>query len=206
MSALKASRIREMFKMYANEARPSPESSDCPRACGTSSQGRPRVRRTASAVSRRWRPSCHWNQRRCQDPRRIPWNRAASGTGPYGSSRRRHADRPQRDHAGVVQTDHGLSDPDAPHDDCSLGVDAVSNISRFFAYLIDNNVRFTVKGEIFKTTENDPDGLIPNPGRELERSEILQSSTSLGARLHRGDGRAHLQAHESRSRMGGTGA
>ena len=48
----------------------------------------------------------------------------------------------------------------------ALSADAVSNISRFFAYLIDNNVRFTVKGEIFKTTEKRIlTDLIPNPGR-----------------------------------------
>ncbi|MEM8710272.1 MAG: helicase-associated domain-containing protein [Planctomycetota bacterium] len=67
------------------------------------------------------------------------------------------------------------SDPDAPHDDASLGVDLVANISRFLAYIIDHAVRFTVKGEIFKTTEKRIlTELIPNPGRELERSEVLQ--------------------------------
>mgnify|MGYP003449865619 CR=1 FL=1 len=35
----------------------------------------------------------------------------------------------------------------------ALGVDLVANISRFLAYIIDHAVRFTVKGEIFKTTE-----------------------------------------------------
>ena len=67
------------------------------------------------------------------------------------------------------------SDPDAPHDNASLGVDLVANLSRFFAYILDNAVRFTVKGEIFKTTEKRIlTELIPNPGRELERSEVLQ--------------------------------
>lgn len=67
------------------------------------------------------------------------------------------------------------SDPDAPHDACSLGVDLVANVSRFFAYLHDHSVRFTVKGEIFKTTEKRIlTELIPNPGRELERAEVLQ--------------------------------
>lgn len=67
------------------------------------------------------------------------------------------------------------SDPDAPHDDASLGVDLVANISRFLAYIIDHAVRFTVKGEIFKTTEKRIlTELIPNPGRELERAEVLQ--------------------------------
>ncbi|MFT7075291.1 MAG: hypothetical protein ACJA0P_001293 [Planctomycetota bacterium] len=67
------------------------------------------------------------------------------------------------------------SDPDAPHDDASLGVDLVANISRFLAYIIKHAVRFTVKGEIFKTTEKRIlTELIPNPGRELDRTEVLQ--------------------------------
>ncbi len=65
-------------------------------------------------------------------------------------------------------------DPDAPHDEAGLGVDLVSNISRFLAFIIDNSVRFTVRGEIFKTTEKRIlADLIPNPGRELEREEVL---------------------------------
>jgi len=67
------------------------------------------------------------------------------------------------------------SDPDKPHDEASLGVDLVANISRFLAYIIDHAVRFTVKGEIFKTTEKRIlQDLIPNPGRELDRVEVLQ--------------------------------
>jgi len=65
-------------------------------------------------------------------------------------------------------------DPDEPHDEASLGVDLVSNISRFLAFIIDHNVRFTVRGEIFKTTEKRIlQDLIPNPGRELDRSDVL---------------------------------
>jgi hypothetical protein len=65
-------------------------------------------------------------------------------------------------------------DPDRPHDEAGMGVDLVSNLSRFQAYLLDHAVRFTVKGEIFKTTEKRIlQDLIPNPGRELDRSEIL---------------------------------
>jgi len=65
-------------------------------------------------------------------------------------------------------------DPDRPHDEAGLGVDLVSNISRFISYIMENNVRFTVRGEIFKTTEKRIlQELIPNPGRELERSEVL---------------------------------
>ena len=65
-------------------------------------------------------------------------------------------------------------DPDRPHGEAGMGVDLVSNLTRFQAYLLDHAVRFTVKGEIFKTTEKRIlQDLIPNPGRELERSEIL---------------------------------
>jgi len=66
------------------------------------------------------------------------------------------------------------SDPDKPAEEVSLGVDLASNISRFLNFLTENEVRFTVKGEIFKTTEKRILGeLIPNPGRELERGEVL---------------------------------
>ena len=66
------------------------------------------------------------------------------------------------------------SDPDKPAEEFSLGVDLASNISRFLSFLMENDVRFTVKGEIFKTTEKRILGeLIPNPGREMERSDVL---------------------------------
>ena len=66
------------------------------------------------------------------------------------------------------------SDPDRPFDEASLGVDLASNLSRFLGYIIEHNVRFTVKGEIFKTTEKRIlQELIPNPGRELERGDVL---------------------------------
>ncbi len=66
------------------------------------------------------------------------------------------------------------SDPDRPHEEHSLGVDLVSNISRFMGYLLEHNVRFTVRGEIFKTTEKRiQEELIPNPGRELTRAAVL---------------------------------
>lgn len=66
-------------------------------------------------------------------------------------------------------------DPDRPHDEASLGVDLVSNISRFLAFIIDHQVRFTVRGDIFKTTEKRILAeLIPNPGRELDRGEVLE--------------------------------
>jgi hypothetical protein len=66
-------------------------------------------------------------------------------------------------------------DPDRPHEELSAGIDLVSNISRFLAYLSENGVRFTVRGEIFKTTEKRIlQHLIPNPGRELTREEVLR--------------------------------
>ncbi|MEL6429112.1 MAG: helicase-associated domain-containing protein [Planctomycetota bacterium] len=66
------------------------------------------------------------------------------------------------------------SDPDAPHDARSLGVDLAANLTRFFAYLQENAVRFTAAGEIFKSTEKRIlTELIPNPGVELERGDVL---------------------------------
>jgi len=66
-------------------------------------------------------------------------------------------------------------DPDRPHEELSLGIDLVSNISRFLAYIDENGVRFTVRGEIFKTTEKKIlHHLIPNPGRELTREAVLR--------------------------------
>ncbi|MCZ6597712.1 MAG: helicase-associated domain-containing protein [Planctomycetota bacterium] len=65
-------------------------------------------------------------------------------------------------------------DPDRPHEELSLGIDLTSNISRFLAYLQENDVRFTMRGQIFKTTEKKIiQHLIPNPGRELSREEVL---------------------------------
>jgi hypothetical protein len=65
-------------------------------------------------------------------------------------------------------------DPDAPDSEHGLGVDLVSNISRFMGFLIEHHVRFTVRGEIFKTTEKRIlQDLIPNPGRELSRAAVL---------------------------------
>ncbi len=66
-------------------------------------------------------------------------------------------------------------DPDRPHEELSLGIDVFTNIARFLAFLSEHDVRYTVKGEIFKTTEKKILAhLIPNPGRELSREEVLQ--------------------------------
>ncbi len=65
-------------------------------------------------------------------------------------------------------------DPDAPHEAASMGVDLVANVSRFLAFIIEQNVRFTVKGEIFKSTgKRIVRDLIPDPGREIEREDLL---------------------------------
>ncbi len=65
-------------------------------------------------------------------------------------------------------------DPDAPYDEASMGVDLVANVTRFLAFIVDHNVRFTAKGEIFKTTgKRILKDLIPDPGREVERDEVL---------------------------------
>ncbi len=66
-------------------------------------------------------------------------------------------------------------DPDRPHEEVSAGIDLASNISRFLSYLGEHGVRFTVRGEIFKTTEKRIlQHLIPDPGRELSREEVLR--------------------------------
>ncbi len=65
-------------------------------------------------------------------------------------------------------------DPDSPHEELSLGIDLVSNLSQFLAFILEHDVRFTVRGEIFKTTERKIlQHLIPNPGRELSREDVL---------------------------------
>lgn len=66
-------------------------------------------------------------------------------------------------------------DPDQPDEELSLGIDLISNLSRFLGFILENDVRFTVRGEIFKTTEKKIiQYLIPNPGRELSREEVLR--------------------------------
>jgi len=66
-------------------------------------------------------------------------------------------------------------DPDRPHEELSLGIDLVTNVSRFLNYVEQNGVRFTARGEIFKTTEKKiRQYLIPNPGRELSREDVLR--------------------------------
>ena len=67
------------------------------------------------------------------------------------------------------------SDPDAPHDEAALGVDADGE--HLALPRLHHRPRGALhrQGEIFKTTEKRIlTDLIPNPGRELERAEILQ--------------------------------
>lgn len=183
------SRLREMFKMYANEAQAVARIERLPE--GLRDLVGKVVLEFGGLLPRRFFERMktelpHWNQRR--------WAKIMGeslvGTverlelGPYGIQ--------HDDDTLIVFNEVTLawfkrvavpSDPDAPHDNCSLGVDVVSNISRFFGYIIDHQVRFTVKGEIFKTTEKRIlTELIPNPGRELERGEVLQFIFHFAAR------------------------
>ncbi|MBI5364205.1 MAG: helicase-associated domain-containing protein [Planctomycetes bacterium] len=76
-------------------------------------------------------------------------------------------------------------DPDRPHEEVALGVDLASNITRFIGYILDHDVRFTVRGEIFKTTEKRiQEEMIKNPGRELSREGILQFIYTFARRAH----------------------
>ncbi|TAH38440.1 MAG: hypothetical protein EYC70_03405 [Planctomycetota bacterium] len=64
--------------------------------------------------------------------------------------------------------------PVKPHSVASFGVDFVSDFSRFASFVGDQHVRFTVRGTIFKTTgKRIAESLIPEPGREFRRREIL---------------------------------
>lgn len=62
-----------------------------------------------------------------------------------------------------------------PVRESSLGVDLVSNVSRFLTSVLDRSVRFTVKGEIFKTTERKIlDALIPVGSSEIDSRDVLE--------------------------------
>jgi len=57
----------------------------------------------------------------------------------------------------------------------SIGVDFVSNFSRFASFVEGDTVRFTVSGTIYKSTgKRIAEELLPNPGREFRRFEILE--------------------------------
>lgn len=57
----------------------------------------------------------------------------------------------------------------------SIGTDFVSNFARFASFVEGDTVRFTVRGTIFKSTgKRIAESLLPNPGREFRRLEILE--------------------------------
>ena len=62
-----------------------------------------------------------------------------------------------------------------PAASASIGVDFVSNFDRFANFVDDESIRFTVRGTIFKSTgKRLAERLIPNPGREFKKLEILE--------------------------------
>ncbi|MFK5956059.1 MAG: helicase-associated domain-containing protein [Planctomycetota bacterium] len=62
-----------------------------------------------------------------------------------------------------------------PDSIASFGVDFVSNFSRFASFVEGDTVRFTTRGTIFKSTgKRIAEQLLPNPGREFRRFEILE--------------------------------
>lgn len=67
---------------------------------------------------------------------------------------------------------HGEPEQDAV---ASIGIDFVSNFSRFASFVEGDTVRFTVRGTIYKSTgKRIAEQLLPNPGREFRRFEILE--------------------------------
>ena len=65
--------------------------------------------------------------------------------------------------------------PPQPVHVASIGTDFVSNFSRFASFVEGDTVRFTVRGTIFKSTgKRIAESLLPNPGREFRRLEILE--------------------------------
>jgi len=65
--------------------------------------------------------------------------------------------------------------PITPSQTASIGVDFVSNFDRFANFVDDETVRFTVRGTIYKSTgKRLAERLLPNPGLEFGRLEILE--------------------------------
>ncbi len=65
--------------------------------------------------------------------------------------------------------------PAQPASVASIGTDFVSNFARFASFVEGDTVRFTVRGTIFKSTgKRMAESLLPNPGREFRRLEILE--------------------------------
>ncbi|MBC8406766.1 MAG: helicase-associated domain-containing protein [Planctomycetes bacterium] len=70
---------------------------------------------------------------------------------------------------------HAKVSPIVPTQTASIGVDFVSNFDRFANFVDDETVRFTVRGTIFKSTgKRLAERLLPNPGLEFGRLEILE--------------------------------
>lgn len=66
------------------------------------------------------------------------------------------------------------SNPAAPDSSASIGVDFVSDFSRFAARIGSDDIRFTVRGRIFESTgKRIAADLLPNPGREYTPRELL---------------------------------
>jgi hypothetical protein len=72
-----------------------------------------------------------------------------------------------------------------PSDEASIGVDFVSNFDRFANYVDDEVIRFTARGTIFKSTgKRLAERLIPNPGREFGKLEILEMEYRFALAFH----------------------
>lgn len=70
---------------------------------------------------------------------------------------------------------HAKANPIQPVQTASIGVDFVSNFDRFANFVDDETVRFTVRGTIYKSTgKRLAERLLPNPGLEFGRLEILE--------------------------------
>ncbi len=66
-------------------------------------------------------------------------------------------------------------DPDQPHLEQSQGVNTLSNLSRFLAFVQSSSVRITKRGEMFKSTwKRIEDGFLPEPQSEIKTGEIVR--------------------------------
>lgn len=75
----------------------------------------------------------------------------------------------------AVLKNHSLNGEPNPESIASIGVDFVSNFSRFASFVEGDTVRFTTRGTIYKSTgKRIAEQLLPNPGREFRRFEILE--------------------------------
>jgi len=75
----------------------------------------------------------------------------------------------------AVLKNHSLTGEPNSESIASIGVDFVSNFSRFASFVEGDTVRFTTRGTIYKSTgKRIAEQLLPNPGREFRRFEILE--------------------------------